>query len=247
MARCPTCGAELENGTSRCPACPEARAERPPSPVQPPLPFSPWVGTPVTAPASGGAIALPAPAVDTPLRPWQVALAVGAILLLLFLVMLIGQGIHGRPAQTAREKLPVLGMIGEPITIGNTVVGVAFTNTTERLGQRESIRGRFFAVGVVVGNRSTQAVTLSDASLALVDAGNGERFTPVMTAWGSPEELNAGQFAPHFSLQPKHAIAGILVFDTPVTLAAPQLLVRDLTVGEASFTGGIDLTKEKKK
>ena len=248
MARCPHCDAEAPAWTGYCPTCGRAQYRRNPSPEQPPLPFSPF-GTPPMAlqPAGAGAAPGAEPIVGPPLSTRQVAITVVAILLFLLAVVLLGQGWLSRsrtqPAQTATGNLPVLGAKGELVEVGRTGWGVAFTEPMERFNNQAPQHGQFFAVGVVVANRGKRDILLSDESLALLDNGNGEHYTPIFTAWGTPEDFDAGRYRERAPMPPRESLAGIIVFDTP-RLTAPRLLVRDLTADSTAYTGAIDLTRD---
>ncbi|HEY3377465.1 MAG TPA: hypothetical protein VGL77_08210, partial [Armatimonadota bacterium] len=86
---------------------------------------------------------------------------------------------------------------------------------------------------------------LSVQSVALIDEQTHERFTPRMTAWGTPTEIDAGRYQTRFTLAPRKIIAGLIVFDVPNPLGRPRLLVRDLTAASGEYTGMIDLTRKK--
>ncbi|MHB9024622.1 MAG: DUF4352 domain-containing protein [Armatimonadota bacterium] len=247
MARCLNCGTEVPANARFCPRC-GAVQERQSSAEQPPLPFSPFAPPPALQPAGAGA-ARAQSGVGAPLPVWQVAVAVGAILLFLVLIILIGQGWAGighrsQPAQTGQAQLPVVGNAGDLVTVGDTALGVAFTDTTGELNERAPAHGEFYVVGVVISNRGEQPMMLSASSLGLVDRGNDQRYVPTFTAWGTPDELTAGHFTPQFALPPQQAIAGLIVFDVPQDLKAPHLLVRDLTKSSEEFSGSIDLSKK---
>ncbi|HEY3416179.1 MAG TPA: zinc ribbon domain-containing protein [Armatimonadota bacterium] len=248
MARCQNCGTELPANARFCTRCGAVQA-RQQSAEQPPLLFSPFAPPPALQPAGAGAAGRAQPAVNTPLPLWQVAVAVGAILLFLSLIIIIGQGWTGsgrrpQPAQTNPTQLPVVGTAGDLIMVGDTALGVAFTDTTQQMDGRVPVHGEFYVVGVVISNRGAQPVALSLSSLGLLDRGNDQRYPPILTAWGTPDQLKAGHYTPQYSLPSHEAVAGLVVFDVPRNLGTPHLLVRDLTKTSGNFTGTIDLSKQ---
>lgn len=247
MARCPNCGTEVSADARFCPHCGANLPRRPSAQEQPPLPFSPW-GPPPLQPAGAGATARAEPVVGKPLSTTQVAIAVGAILLFLAFVIFLGRGLTGGGGTSQNadntRNLPVVGMKGEAVPMGNTAWGVAFTDQMNEVNNRPPQNGQFYAVGIVVGNRGSSELPLSVDSVGLFDAESGRRYKPVITAWGTPEQIGAGQYRTRMSLPPQEAIAGLVVFDVP-QLAKPRLLVRDLSTSSADFTGMIDLTREK--
>ncbi|MHB9131848.1 MAG: zinc-ribbon domain-containing protein [Armatimonadota bacterium] len=248
MARCPNCGAEMPAGARYCPTCGAALPRRPGPQEQPPLPFSPFGPPPMALQTAGaGAIGRAEPVTGPPLTGRQVGIAVGAILLFMLFIVFFGRGIWGRKTQTAASSggIPTLGMKGELVKIGNMALGVAFTDTAKQLDHRQPVNGQFFAVGVIIANRGNQPFTLADDALGLIN-GKGKRYQPVLTAWGTPGQLDAGHYVTRYILSPQESIAGIIVFDTPRDLAQQKLLVRDLTQESTDFTGAIDLTQEKK-
>ncbi len=245
MRSCPVCGEHVGGGARYCPHCGAALSQHHAAQAQLSLPLTPWP-TPALA-TVGGAAAPAAPNVGQPLTARQVAVAIGAILLSLIGIMLYAGRRGDNYAATSGNSLPVIGKIGEPLKIGDTMLGVAFTNTPEHLGHRSAQRGHFIAVGVVIGNRGNHDIQLNDASLRLANAGGGERYRPVMTAWGTPEELNAGVYHTRLALPPREAVTGLLVFDVPDNVTTPHLLVRDLTAQAETFTGAVDLTKQAER
>jgi len=248
MTHCPKCGAEVPGDARFCAHCGFELDHQPAKQEQPPLPFSPWEPPPMAQPAgAGGATPAAVPVVGPPLSVKHVGIAVGAILLFLLLVVLIGNGFRQQtPVVTPSPSLPILGVIGEPVTIGDTVFGVAFTDTPQQFENRTSRRGHFLSVGVVVGNRGQQAFTVDSGSLALRNNDETERFRPIMSAWGTPEELDAGRYQKRYSLPPHETVAGLLVFDVPASVTKPRLLVRDLNSTSGDFSGVIDLTRKTK-
>lgn len=249
MARCPNCGSEVPANAKYCPHCGVALSQRRPSPEQPPLPFSPW-GPPHMAPATAGAgageTARTEPLVGPPLTARQVGIAIGAILLFLIVMILIGRGgKHSGTTTTPAKSLPVIGMMGESVNVGNTTWGVAFTDHADRIGNQTSHNGQFYAVGVVIGNKGNESITLSRSTAALIDEGTGKRSTPYMTAWGTPDDIREGRYTTEYTLPAHEAIAGLVIFDIPVSLQKPRLLIRDLTTSSTEYTAEIDLTKEK--
>jgi hypothetical protein len=183
------------------------------------------------------------PAVGQPLTGRQVAIAVsGVVLFLLFIIWMNGR--EGSAPAAAPAEPPVVGRIGQPVTMGATVWGVAFSDQLATVDGRAPQRGRYLAVGVIVGNRSDGEVLLSTQSVALMDRETGRRYAPVVTAWGTPETLNVGQYQAQWRLPGHESIAGVVIFDVPPTLEAPHLLVRDLTRSVRDESGLIELAEE---
>ncbi len=244
MARCAECGTEVPADARFCPHCGAPQPRRVSAAEQPPLPFSPWTAPRLEAQA-GGAGVLRQPAIGPPLTTRQVLIAVVAILLILVLFLVIGQGISRHGANKS-ASIPVLGIMGELIDVGQTGWGVAFTDTSDHFSGKRAQRGQFMAVGLVVLNHSRHSIQLTNSAASIANGDFTARFRPLFVAWGKPVELNAGHFAHEYTLHPDTAIAGILVFDIPRDFASPHLLVRDLAADSRTFTGAIDLTKEKK-
>jgi hypothetical protein len=192
--------------------------------------------------AGAGAAAAPAPT-GPPLTGRQVAAAVGGVLLLLLFFMLYvnRENLPSRPGPPVAD-VPVVGGMGEAIAVGGTVWGVAFLEHPERFGSRAA-RGQYFAIGVIAGNRSIRAFTLTARSVGLIDAETGARYTPLLTAWGTPRALSAGRYTSRYPLAPHASIAGLLIFDVPVRVDHARLLVRDLTLTNTAFTGAIELER----
>ena len=168
---------------------------------QPPLPFSPWGPPPMAVQPAGAGAATPAaqPIVGPPLTARQVSISIAGLLLFLMLVLVLGRWFHGSTSgQTSR--LPVLGVVGQAITIGDTVLGVAFTDTSKQFQQRTTKNGHFLSVGVVIGNRGEKDFLLDNAALGLDNGDDGTRYVPILTAWGTPEELQAGKYQTHYAL-----------------------------------------------
>ena len=243
MATCSTCGADVPAAARYCPACgAEQRAHTSPPPPSPLLAFLPRQFAPAFEAA--GPIASGVPDVGPPLTTRQVAVAVGTILLVLVAMLIIsGHARRDESPLVGSRGLPVLGVAGESVRVGDTALGVAFVSTPHTFNHRAARAGALLAVGVVVGNGGRTAITLSTASLALYDAAHDTRYLPVDSAWGRPEALHAEQYQPSYQLTPRQLVAGIVVFDVPLTLTHPQLLVRDLTVPSPAYTGTIDLMK----
>lgn len=243
MARCPNCLADIRDDVRFCPECGAEQPRRSsPQDHPPPLPLSPWGPPPLATEPAGSAAGRAEPVVGPPLSGRQVTIAVGGILLFIALFLLIG---HRGVRRTASGSIPVKGMMGEEVTIGDTAWGVAFTDQIDRIDNHPPTRGQFYTVGVVLGNNGKTPIRLSRASVGLLDGANAMRYTPELTAWGTPDELKVGRYRTEFVLPPKRAIAGLVVFDAPTGLAKPRLLVRDLASSSAQFTGAIDLTQEK--
>ena len=243
MAQCYECGGELPNRARFCPQCGAAQRQGRQSPEQLYLPEFGFglphlqpagAGAPVTAPAQGQAA-------GRPLSVKQVAVAV--VLVLLFMMGIIFYA--GRPpGGGGQASLPTLGAVGEPIQVGNTIVGVAFISSPERINDQPPANGRYLAVGLIIGNQGRQAIQLNGNSFGLTDHEHGGSHHPVMVGYGTPEELNAGVYQEHYRLSPEEAVAGVLIFDIAQNESAPHLLVRDLTAGERDYTGTIDLTRQ---
>lgn len=237
MSRCPVCNAEVAEDARYCPIC--GATLHPPAPdavTETPLPVL------SLQPAGDGVLAAQ-PALDRALTPRQVGIAVGAILLfILGLVWLYRPWSRGGSSDNA--SLPVLGIVGEPVIIGNTVLGVAFTGTPRSFRGQTARQDRLFAVGVIIGNNGRASFALSQESLALINAGNTAHFRPAQAVWGTPDELNAGHYRTGYRLLPRQAIAGLLIFDLPRSARQPLLLVRDFTTNRTDYTGAIDLTRE---
>jgi hypothetical protein len=196
-----------------------------------------------TAPRDG-------PVVGPPLTLAQVTIAVSAVLAFLAFVIILGQGgglsftHHAAPATPVIAKAPpTLGVMDQSIRIGQTVWGAAFVDQLTQLHGQTPRRGQFLAVGIVIGNQSHGAFALSRATVALLDLKTNERFTPYLTAWGTPSHILAGGYTTSFALPARQAIAGLIVFDVPLTTTQPRLLIRDLREPATDFTGKIDLTQ----
>lgn len=248
MARCPHCLAEVPDNAHYCTHCGVELTRKPAPEEQPPLPFSPW-GLPPMAPQPAGADGTAsgmAPVVGPPLSARQVAMSVAAILLFLVLVIILGRWYRGGVATTPASHLPVLGHIGQPITIGETVLGVAFTDSPSHFETHVARKGRLLSVGVVVGNRGDKAFLVDRAALALDNGDDGQRYLPIAAVWGTPEGLQAGQHLTRYALPPHETVAGLVVFDLPTSVAKPRLLLRDLNETSATFSGAIDLTEKDK-
>lgn len=248
MARCPNCGTEMARGAHYCPECGAAQLH-PETPEQPPLPFSPWSPPRTLQPAGVGATAPAETAVGPPLSGRSVAIAVGSILLFLFFIILVGRGMLSDTTSTTstatgNESLPVLGTMGEAVETGNTVWAVAFTDHSDTFDNRQPTRGQFFVVGLVVRNTADAPFTLSAVSTRLTDAVQDGRYQPTFTAWGTPDDLQAGQYRTEYPLQPGETIAGLVIFDVPNDLAEQRLLIKDLSKAREEYAGTIDLTKE---
>lgn len=139
--------------------------------------------------------------------------------------------------------MPVLGVIGEQVTIGNTLLGVAATGTPELVDGRRA-QGRYLAVVIVIGNYGPGAFTMNGESFGLTDGRNGGSLRPVLMAYGTPDELQAGRFHRTFTLEAREVIAAVAIFDIPEDDTEPRLLVRDMASSDKQFTGAIDLTRE---
>gem|GEM_PF-2335754 len=244
MAHCPECGEELSARARFCPRCGAEQHKPRQSPEQLPLlGFGP--GTPALQPAGAG-LASPAlpgeAAAGRPLTAKQVAIAVGAVMLVL-LGILFYTGYRPFSGGTASGNVPVLGVVGEPIYVGKTAVGVADIGATQVWEGRQPENGQFLAVIIIIGNYGGRAFTLDAESFALTDAGNGGHHAPAFIGYGQPEELQAGRYQPEFQLEPEQMIASVAVFDIATTNEQPRLLVRDLTGSGKDFTGAIDLTR----
>ncbi|MHB0937047.1 MAG: DUF4352 domain-containing protein [Armatimonadota bacterium] len=201
--------------------------------------------TPALQPAGGDAstAATVLGGTGRPLSVKQVAVAVGAVLLVV-LGILFYAGYRPRfGGGGAGAQLPVLGVIGEQVTIGDTLLGVASTGVPESVNGREA-QGQYLAVVIVIGNTGTDTFTLNEGSFGLTDGRNGGRHQPVLMAYGTPEELHAGQFHKTFQLGSKEVIAAVAIFDVPTSDTEPRLLVRDMARSGNDFTGAIDLTRE---
>jgi hypothetical protein len=182
--------------------------------------------------------------VGPPLSTRQVWVGVGAVLtFLLLLALYAGRSWSSEPTATA-DQLPVLGAKGEAVPVGDTVVGVAFTDTTDTLDGKPAQRGEFYAVGIVVGNHGSAPFELTVTSLSLALGAPDATMGPTFVAWGEPEDLNNGRYKSTYRLAPGATIAGMLVFDVARTHAGERLLVRDLTVANSKFAGAIDLTRD---
>jgi hypothetical protein len=237
MARCPECGVSVPTDARECRVC-GARLGSPARQTE--LLFGPLHASLY---AGAGAEAVPAPASLQGLSVRQVIIAVGAVLLVLLgFIWYAGQP-AGRSA--GGMELPVMGVMGEPVRVGDTVWGVAFTDSSETFSGRTPERGRFLVVGIVTGNHSTSNFPMNHQTTALLDAASGTRYTPTFTAWGTPDDFPAGKYAPTYTLAPYGTIAGILLFDVPVEFVHPRLLVRDLARDEV-FTGLIDLERDRR-
>jgi len=243
MAQCPNCHEEVPADARFCPHC---GAEQPGyasmegQPPPPPPLFSPWAPPPmVVQTTAGGAIprerARPQLIVGPPLSVRTVAAAVGAIMLVLLAFLFINH---------RSGKLPVLGMKGEAIDVGSTTWGVAFTDQVQRIDSRLPQLGQYFAVGVIIGNKGQANLELTAQSVGLIEVASGKRYQPVMAAWGTPNQITAGEYTTHYTLPPQKAIAGLIIFDVPKDLPKPFLLVRDLFTAQ-DFSGEIDLTQER--
>jgi len=182
-----------------------------------------------------------------PLSVTQVAIAVSLVLLVVLGILLYaGYRPHLGSQNTAEVKVPVLGVVGQQVTLGDTLLGVATTGTPESVNGRPA-QGQYLAVVIVVGNYGTTAFTLDEKSFGLTDGRNDGRRQPVLLAYGTPEELHAGQFHRTFELGSKEVIAAVAIFDIGKDDLQPRLLVRDMAKGDTTFTGAIDLTREAKK
>ena len=140
----------------------------------------------------------------------------------------------------------MLGAVGQAVTIGDTVLGVAFTDTPRQINNRTSRRGRLLAVGLVVGNRGETPFNLNGTSVALANGEDSRYYQPVMAAWGTPDDLDAGRYHDHYVLNPRETVAGLIVFDVPNSVDHPRLLVRDYNAANKTFSGAIDLTHTEK-
>lgn len=236
MARCSECGAPVAEDARYCRACgarvePGRNAE---------LLFGP-LHAPLFAGAGADAVAAPAPSPSLSLG--QVTAAVGVVLAVLLAVVLY----HGRPATTSPDAggLPVMGVMGEPVTVGDTAWGVAFIDAQATFSGHTPRQGRFLVVGVVAGNRGTRAFTMDGRAAGLLDADTGTRYAPAFTTWGTPDEIRAWTSVPSYALTPANTVAGLLIFDVPATVAHPRLLVRDMAAG-GEFTGAIDLEQNRR-
>ncbi|HEY3378463.1 MAG TPA: zinc ribbon domain-containing protein, partial [Armatimonadota bacterium] len=160
MVHCRQCGAEIPSGVKYCPLCGSVQSPHTESDEQPSLPFSPWTPPPPIQPAGVGATARTETwGAPSSLSVTQVAVAVGMIFLFLAFVVLAGhEGLFGTPAPApvATQPVPIIGAMGEAIIVGRTAWGVAFTDTVERVDDQPPQHGQFYAVGVVVGNKSEQ-------------------------------------------------------------------------------------------
>lgn len=246
MARCPNCNKEVPSNARFCPNCGFGLPQQ-----QPSLPFSPWESPQTASQPSGSRNAAMEPAVGPPLTTKQVGIAIGAILLFLALVIIVGRGgLHGgdsKPSVVAGEKaLPIIGIVGEAVDLGDTTWGVAFTDTANRIDDQPPANGQFYAVGIVIGNKSREIIPLSRNSVGLIDEATGKRYIPRVTAWGTPDQIKAGKYSMRYSLSPGKAVAGLIVFDIPLSVTKPRLLVRDLVRSSEEFTAEIDLLREKK-
>ena len=219
------------------------------SPEQMSLPgFGNGLRTPALQPAGGEVSAAAESLSDTgrPLSVKQVAIAVGAVLLAVLGILLYAQyrPSTGTPRSSGTQaNVPVLGVIGEQVTIGDTLLGVATTGTPETVDGRRA-QGQYLAVVIVIGNYGKNAFTLNKESFGLTDGRHGGRHLPVLMAYGTPEELHSGRFHRTFELGEKEVIAAVAIFDLPKSDVQPRLLVRDMAKREKEFTGAIDLTRE---
>ena len=193
-------------------------------------------------PAGDGSAPRAQPVVGPPLSTRQVAVSIAAIMLFLVLVIILGHWYRGGVTTPPPAHLPVLGIVGQAITIGNTVLGVAFTDTPPHVDHRAAEKGHFYSVGVVIGNRGDKAFQVDRPALALDNGDDGRRYLPITVMWGTPEELQDGKHQTRYSLPPHETIAGLIFFDLPSTVAKPRLLLRDLSDAAADFSGAIDLT-----
>jgi len=244
MAHCPECGEELSAKARFCPRCGAPRQKARQSSEQLPLiGFGP--GTPALQPAGAG-LALPTlpgeAAAGKPLTAKQVAIAIGAVMLALIGILYYA-GYRPFAGRATGGDVPVMGVVGEPIYVGKTAVGVADIGTTQVWEGRSSENGQFLAVIIIIGNYGGRAFTLDNKSFALTDAGNGGHHAPSFIAYGMPEELQAGRYQSEFQLTPEQMIAAVAVFDIATSNEQPRLLVRDLTRSGKNFTGAIDLTR----
>jgi hypothetical protein len=139
----------------------------------------------------------------------------------------------------------MVGAMGEPVAVGNTVWAVAFTEHPERVGGELPRHGRFVAVGLIIGNRGSKAVALGDHVCSLRHDGADPAYRPVLTAWGTPEQLRNNEYQERYLLPPDEIIAGLIFFDVANTVTEPRLLVRDLTARDVDFTAVIDLTTRR--
>ena len=246
MALCPVCGGEISARARYCPHCGARQQDLQPSPEQLKLPGV-GSGFPLLAAqtAGGGAIFPAAPAEQASGRPLsvkQVAITVGIVMLfLLGFIYLVG---NRSLTDTGGAGQPIVGVMNEPITVGDTVLGVAFVQSPERIDNKTAQNGRFLAVGVVVGNHGGQAFTLDQESFGLSDGKNDGAYQPMLAAYGTLEELRAGQYHQRIALPPGEALAAVVLFDLSQDDTKPRLLVRDLTHPSKRFTGAVDLTKE---
>jgi hypothetical protein len=124
------------------------------------------------------------------------------------------------------------------------VLGVAFVETPERINEQVPKNGQFLAVGVIIGNHSGQDFTLDNGAFGLTDGRHGGAHRPMLSAYGTLDELKAGQYHQRIVLPPGEAIAAVVVFDITRDDITPRLLVRDLTRPSKQFTGAVDLTKD---
>lgn len=250
MAHCPVCGEEVSSHAHFCPRCGAALQQVRPSPEQMSLPGVGFgLKTPALQPVGGDASAAASTLSGTgrPLSATQVAIAVGAVLLtVLGILFYAGYRPQFSSRNSAEVKVPVLGMVGEQVTIGDTLLGVATTGTPESLNGRAA-QGQYLAVVIVIGNYGTDPFTLNEDSFGLTDGRNDGRHQPVLIAYGTPEELHAGQFHSTFELRPKEVIAAVAIFDIETNDRQPRLLVRDMAKNDSQFTGAIDLTHEAKE
>jgi hypothetical protein len=206
-------------------------------------------GTPALQ-SAGADLALPAmPGEAAPGRPLtvkQVAIAVGAIMLVLVGILYYA-GYRPQAGGTSSADVPVLGVVGEPVSVGDTAVGVADIGTTQVWEGRDPENGQFLAVIIIIGNYGSRAITLDDGAFALTDAGNGGQHKPTFIAYGMPEELQAGRYQQEFRLDRDQMIAAVAVFDIALSDEQPRLLVRDMTKSDKKFTGAIDLTRHARE
>jgi len=244
MAHCPECGEEISPRAQFCPRCGAPQHQERQSSAQLPLP-----GMPVLQPAGAGAAVPAASETAAPGRPLtvpQVAVAVGAVLLLLLGIVFFA-GHRPMSDSSTHAKVPVLGAVGEPVSIGKTAVGVADTGSADTWEGRPPKNGQFIGVIIIVANNGTDAFMLDDAAFALTDGRNDGRHAPAFIAYGMPEELQAGKYQRTYQLKPGELIAAVAVFDIAKTDTQPRLLVRDMTQSDKAFTGAIDLTQKTRQ
>jgi hypothetical protein len=173
-----------------------------------------------------------------PLTRSQITAAVSVgVLFLLFVIFYVGRNLSV-PRGTA--QVPVLGRGSDTVTTGDTVWRVAYAAPPDGPQRRPPVRGQYYLVGVLVGNRGAGAVTVTTRSVCLTDAATGTRYLPVLTAWGTPDELRAGEYHASYTVPSRGVVAGVVLFDIPKHMARRQLLVRN-PAGAEDYAGAIEL------